>query len=826
MASLTLCMIVKNEARVIERCLDSVRPLIDYVVIEDTGSTDGTQDIIRSWLKREGIAGHVIEEPWRDFAYNRSHVLAQVRRRGMGDYAFIMDADDHAVFDPAFDPDAFKALLGLDEYSVELRQHAIAYRRTLICSTAKPYRYRGVLHEYLECADGPISSGRAEGFYIVSSREGARSQDPEKYAKDAAVLARALESETDDFLISRYTFYLAQSYRDAGQRELALEYYMKRADLGFWSAEKFYSLYQAGKIMEQQGADINEVLAVYEKAFACQPTRAESMHAAAKLCRREGQFGQALDHALRGLGVIDPENCLFVEKWIYAYGLIDEVAVSAYWSGDYALSVAACQRLLREEVIPAEQRERVQQNLEFGLRKLSETVESPAQRALLFARRSDRIGDGPAVTLEHFETALRTDDSPEILVEAARYCRTHDLFREGYEFAFRGIARLNTGYCSQSGANSALRRSLLDELSVNAYWIGKYKEAAEASVTLLEDRDLSADDRDRVRKNRDFALEMLGASAEAVRGSNDRGWAPASPMGGTEIMIEGLKSHVGPALDKINLAVNQPSEISGDGRPHVVWIHHNVDQSWVQWCRDPALVAKVDIFVFVSHWQLERFVTLFGLPRAKCAVLRNATDLPTNCRQWRSREIWKCGYASTPFRGLALLLDAWDLLAPSNAELHIWSSMKIYGVDDSKYQPLYDKARSLPGVFYHGIVPNDQLRLSFQDLDFFTYPCVFEETSCLAVIEAMAAGCRVIAPALGALPETTAGYGRLYPWNSDEQRHIRDFADVLRAEFETPWKGRLNLVERQQEYCRDFYSWGVRSSEWRDMIQQWTGLFR
>ncbi|MCA3798466.1 MAG: glycosyltransferase, partial [Burkholderia sp.] len=73
-------MIVKNEAAVIVRCLDSVRPMIDYVLIEDTGSTDGTQDIIRQWLDSNGLTGEVIDEPWRDFAYNRSHALACLRR--------------------------------------------------------------------------------------------------------------------------------------------------------------------------------------------------------------------------------------------------------------------------------------------------------------------------------------------------------------------------------------------------------------------------------------------------------------------------------------------------------------------------------------------------------------------------------------------------------------------------------------------------------------------------------------------------------------------------------------------------------------------------
>src|SRR5690242_484513 len=87
-----LCMIVKDEAAVIERCLDSVRPLIDYALIEDTGSTDGTQEIVRAYLRRHGIAGEVIEEPWRDFAYNRTHVMARLRDRVSIDYALIMDA--------------------------------------------------------------------------------------------------------------------------------------------------------------------------------------------------------------------------------------------------------------------------------------------------------------------------------------------------------------------------------------------------------------------------------------------------------------------------------------------------------------------------------------------------------------------------------------------------------------------------------------------------------------------------------------------------------------------------------------------------------------
>src|ERR1700683_3215932 len=103
-----LCMIVKDEAHVIERCLESVKPLVDYVLIEDTGSTDGTQELISDWLRRENVPSAVIEEPWRNFAYNRSHVMEELREVDWVDYALIIDADDKLVLEDGLQPAPFK----------------------------------------------------------------------------------------------------------------------------------------------------------------------------------------------------------------------------------------------------------------------------------------------------------------------------------------------------------------------------------------------------------------------------------------------------------------------------------------------------------------------------------------------------------------------------------------------------------------------------------------------------------------------------------------------------------------------------------------------
>jgi glycosyltransferase involved in cell wall biosynthesis len=169
-----------------------------------------------------------------------------------------------------------------------------------------------------------------------------------------------------------------------------------------------------------------------------------------------------------------------------------------------------------------------------------------------------------------------------------------------------------------------------------------------------------------------------------------------------------------------------------------------------------------------------------------------------------------------------VLLKAWDQLRPAEAELHIWSSMRLYGPDqlDDEYRSLYEFADTLPGVIYHGIVPNEELRLALRDIHFLTYPSTFPETSCLSVIEAMATGCRVVAPYLGALPETTAGYARLYSSRADEDEHAAAFSRVLAAELANPWNGDPELVADQQRHCGAIYGWARREHEWRQLVAE------
>src|SRR5882724_3256969 len=145
MKTIGLCMIVKNEAAIIRQCLASARPLVDYVLVVDTGSTDGTRDIVRDFLAAHRLDGAVIEEPWRDFAYNRTFALQRLREVPEIDYAMIVDADDQVMPGDGFDPAGMKAGMACDLFDVEIRHADVIHFRPRLCSNRLPFSYQGVV---------------------------------------------------------------------------------------------------------------------------------------------------------------------------------------------------------------------------------------------------------------------------------------------------------------------------------------------------------------------------------------------------------------------------------------------------------------------------------------------------------------------------------------------------------------------------------------------------------------------------------------------------------------------------------------------------------
>lgn len=233
----TIClnMIVKNESHIIAATLAHLLKHfpITHWVIDDTGSTDGTQQIIRDFFAARGISGELHETAWEDFGHNRSKALEHAFNKT--DYVLVWDADDSVEGEFQF-----PKKLSADVYSFIFgNASGFRYNRNQLFNNRKRWKYVGVLHEYPACIDKEETRIHVSGnYYFVSGKSGARSQDPDKYRKDAAALERGLEKEPTN---SRYAFYCANSYKDAGMHEKAIEKYKKVLTMDGWNEEKYLS---------------------------------------------------------------------------------------------------------------------------------------------------------------------------------------------------------------------------------------------------------------------------------------------------------------------------------------------------------------------------------------------------------------------------------------------------------------------------------------------------------------------------------------------------------------------------------------------------------
>ena len=170
------------------------------------------------------------------------------------------------------------AILKADAYQLVKRRGSRSYRLPALVKAKLGWRYEGVLHEHLECRQAQLFEPM-DGIIINSNTRGARTRDPHTYKRDALLLEAGLLDEPEN---ARYVYYLAQSYRDYGDYDLAIRYYEKRAGMGGWAEEVFNAHYQSAACRHRRRDPWPEVLDAYLRAHANRPVRAEPLYAIAK----------------------------------------------------------------------------------------------------------------------------------------------------------------------------------------------------------------------------------------------------------------------------------------------------------------------------------------------------------------------------------------------------------------------------------------------------------------------------------------------------------------------------------------------------------------
>ena len=268
----------------------------------------------------------------------------------------------------------------------------------------------------------------------------------------------------------------------------------------------------------------------------------------------------------------------------------------------------------------------------------------------------------------------------------------------------------------------------------------------------------------------------------------------------------------------------------------LLWMHHATNQEAAQFLSEPAVIADYSGMVFVSEWQRLQYIQDYPTTITRPLHVRRNAIAPSFEDLFKADEAilpqksWPPAlfYASTPFRGLDRLLGVYHQIAPEfpGLQLQVFSSLQIYREPNDPYQQLYYWVVEQPGGQYFGSVTQPALAQYLKAAMCLAYPNTFPETSCIAVMEAMAAGCLIMTSDLGALPETCAGLAKLEPYIADAETHVRQFSEScaawLREIYAKNVSGELEAELRARvDYANAHYRWAMRAEEWEQMAQQY-----
>lgn len=298
-------------------------------------------------------------------------------------------------------------------------------------------------------------------------------------------------------------------------------------------------------------------------------------------------------------------------------------------------------------------------------------------------------------------------------------------------------------------------------------------------------------------------------------------------MGGTELMMNALKKHTKISeYESINLISSTPdiNKIRYT-KKNLLWQHLSYGDESLQPLKDPAFTKAIDAFVYISHWQHEKFRHVFQVPVHNSYVIKNAIE-PIEFKPKSKDGKLKLIYASTPFRGLDVLLDSFEALNRDDIELDVYSSTAVYGSGyqnyaGNTYEHMFERARTMKNVNYKGYATNDEVRKAMQDSHILAYPSIFEETSCLVMIEAGAAGCDMVTTNLGALYETGSEYAKMIPIQATKEDLAIKYSKALNSAIDNYWdKNNQNMLKEQSEFYNKYYSWEKRSKEWNELFER------
>jgi glycosyltransferase involved in cell wall biosynthesis len=785
-------MIVKNEAHIICRTLAMLLTKIrfDYWVICDTGSTDATREIIQDFFATEGIEGQLHCDAWLNFAHNRT--LALNYAFGKTDLLLVFDADDDIC-----GTITLPAAVTHDEYQLKFgapNAGGISYARTLLINNRKRFQYHSVVHEYISCLEpSPHEHLRMcvlEGdYHVVSGRGGARSQDPEKYLKDALLLeaAHAEAVQNNDPLHKRYAFYCANSYRDYGKPEDAIRWYKVTLSQDNWAQEKYVSCLYLYRCYESLGQKEHGFYYL-AKAFAYDAERVECLYPLVVHYCCEGMNDVAyayyrivqsryeraqLQGQSQGQG-----SKLFLEPDIANFYLPYYMIIVADRVGDRACGIRMFEIIFtkKQRITSTWHLRNLLFNLRFFLSHVCGAQFAALANEYVRFLRENGIAfsafDGVASGFNYAEWGIH-------FVPVTPNFSRSDCKKSRAILFYAGYSDVRWNY------DSMLRGALG----------GSEKAVAYLANELVQRR----------------GYEVY-VSGEVLGGNGGNGGNGGVNYVGLRELPELLRTTAFHAV--ICSRYVSFLELYGGSASwyrFYVWAHDTYLLAHGCVLSDVAIMEKwadhVHGCVCQTQWHADEYARKYPTLQSKLRVINNGIDVATigGREKIRNRFI----YTSRTERGLARILDLWpDIIAAMPDATLVISNYVPFPCNDDERR-MQSRIASLGDCIRHiGPLNTEQLYAEMGAAEYWLYPTDWPETSCITAMEMLASEVICLYYPVAGLTETMGGCGIQVAPGGEVDALLRIASDETKKE----------ALRRQGRAYAESCSWSNRAQQWGTML--------
>lgn len=383
---LAVVMMVKNEAeRISQTTLPSILEYCGTLIIFDTGSTDNTVDILRSFCEKHYINFHLKQGEFVDFSTSRN-IMLDFADEVLKNEHYLLLLDAHDELQEGDNLYNFISNYKGTCSGFYLTQRwktsndITSYFNVRLIKSHMGWRYRHCVHEYITnpALENKTKTDqemliKVQNIFLYQDRTQDDDKSMKRFARDKEMLYSAFLKDKHE---SRTIFYLAQTCGCLGHMEEAYQYYLLRIKEAGFFEEIFHAFCRLGDCAVALGHDWEESFMWYMKAFQ-HSQRAEPLIKIAQYYKEHNLQGEntaewqtcfIFAHAACSL-IYPVTQILFVNRKNYIYDRWHLLGISAYYVGKYKEGKEACLKAIEAENLDIDK-----QNLSFYLQKELEVL--------------------------------------------------------------------------------------------------------------------------------------------------------------------------------------------------------------------------------------------------------------------------------------------------------------------------------------------------------------------------------------------------------------------------------------------------------------------